>query len=184
LSVSDPDLRVALHDIGRQQSIQLLLDGVIDFAVMVEAPALAQLERQSIGTSYFVAAFAPSSPLCGQSRVGWADLAPHPLILAGDLRQRGLLQSMWEGAGADLRPAYEVEELATGAGLAAQGLGYVLLPNVLVTPQTMPRLRSARLDCPQLVRPLEVVHLRSRPLLPQAHSLVEALRAAAARLAD
>jgi LysR family carnitine catabolism transcriptional activator len=182
LKAVDGAVEVAVHDVGRRESIALLLDGVIDFAAMIDAPTLTQLERETIGSTHFVAVFAAGSLLAAQGTLGWRELVDHPLILAGDLRQRGLLQSMWEGDGADLHPAYEVAELTTGLGLAAQGLGYVLLPNVFVAREAMPHLAWGRLDCHQLVRPLEVVFVKGRPLSDAARALVEALREAVARL--
>ncbi len=175
-------VEVTLHDIGRREAIALLLDGVIDFAVMVDAPASVHTRHETIGSTHFVAAFAVGSPLETRDTVGWSDLADHPLILAGDLRQRGLLQSMWESDGVDLRPAYEVVELTTGIGFASQGLGYVLLPSVFVSQSVTPHVSWARLDCPQLVRPLHIVSLKDRPLDETASALVDALRAVVARL--
>ena len=73
------------------------------------------------------------------------DLATVPLILAGNLQRRGYLQGVWEAAGYDLRPRYEVNELTTGLGMAAAGLGFILLPHSYLARPLGPRIVAVRL---------------------------------------
>jgi LysR family transcriptional regulator, carnitine catabolism transcriptional activator len=158
-----PDFEVTLHDVDRQDAITLLTDRMTDFAIMNDAPTLADLEREVIGDTWFDVVVASTSPLASLSSVRWKDLAGTPLILAGSLQRRGYLQSVWENAGYQFQPRYEVNELTTGLGLAAAGLGYVLLPHSYLSRPLDRGLAAVRLNSPAMARPLELLFLKASP---------------------
>jgi DNA-binding transcriptional LysR family regulator len=168
---------ITLHDVDRQQAITLLTDRVTDFAIMNDAPGLAELEREVIGDTWFDAVMSTTWPLARRDAVQWDDLKDIPLILAGNLQRRGYLQSVWESAGFDLRPRYEVNELTTGLGMAMAGLGFVLLPHSYLRRPLESGLAAIRLASSAFERSLEFLYLKESPPNEAARTFLRLLRA-------
>jgi len=170
-----PDYQVTFHDVDRREAIKLLVGGSVDFAIVNDPPNLAEVEKRVIGETSFEVIIAADHPLAKRKSVTWQDLETAPLILAGNLRRRGLIQEAWESAGHDLRPTYEVNELRTGVGMAAAGLGFVLLPEGYLDPELPAHLAAVRLESDSFKRPLGLLRLKSQPLSDPTQHLAELL---------
>lgn len=172
-----PGFDVALYDPMPSEGIQLLLDGILDFMILTEPPDISGLEAEIIGKTYLQIVVSKDSALAKRDSVGWQDLASESLIHAGGLRRRGYVQRLWEEAGYDLRSRYEVNETATGIGLAAEGLGFVLTPDYFHPEIVDARLAAVPLSSDAAGRNLYLVRLKGSKLSAEARILIDLIQA-------
>lgn len=173
---SYPGFDVALHDAPPSEGLRLLLDGIVDFAILNEPPDMAGLSAEIIGESHFKVVVATNSPLAKRQSVSWQDLVGETLIHSGGLQRRGYVQRLWEEAGYELQPRYEVNELATATGMAAEGLGFVLMPGYFHPEMVDRRLASVPLSSDAVGRNLYLVRVKGAALSPEAEALVGLIR--------
>jgi len=167
---------VVVHDVDAELAIKLLRDGSVDFAIVSNLPPFSGMKMEVIGETRLDVICSPARKLAAPQFVRWKDLAGLPLILAGSLKRRGYLQAMWTGVGYDLRAAYEVNDVSTGIGFAAEGLGYLLLPHCYLPRPLDPRLVAVRLDEDSMRWPVQLVYPEDRALSEPQRQLVTCLQ--------
>ena len=167
---------VSAHDVGSETAIKMLRDGSVDFAIISGGPRLAGIAQEIIGQTELDVIASPTRELPDSQSAKWADLAGLPLILAGSLRRRGYLQAMWVNAGQNLWTAYELNDMATAIGFAAEGLGYLIIPHTYLPRPLDPRLVAIRLNEVDMRWPLQLIYPEGRVLAAPQRLLVECLR--------
>jgi DNA-binding transcriptional LysR family regulator len=83
---------------------------------------------------------------------------------------------MWTGIGYDLRAAYEVNDVSTGIGFAAEGLGYLLLPHSYLPRPLDSRLVAVRLNEDSMRWPLQLIYPEDRTLSEPQRQLIACLQ--------
>ena len=113
----------------------------------------------------------------------WSDLADWPVIvLSTSSALRMPVELGFESAGLTLRPAFEVDQIATALALAGAGLGVAILPGYVragLPPDTVAR----PLGTPPIRRELILIHASGRSLGAGAQALADHLMQSLRRLA-
>ncbi|WP_229503860.1 LysR family transcriptional regulator [Massilia putida] len=92
-----PDIGISLSDSPVEAVTTRVLSGETDFGIGPERDGAPQLEARELMEMPFEAVVPPDHPLAQHSRLGWSDLAAHPLIsLRGQFTER-LLADMGRG---------------------------------------------------------------------------------------
>jgi DNA-binding transcriptional LysR family regulator len=94
-----PDIGISLSDSPVEAVTTRVLSGETDFGIGPERDAAPQLDARELMEMPFEAVVPRDHPLARHSRLGWSDLAAHPLIsLRGQFTER-LLADMARGGG-------------------------------------------------------------------------------------
>lgn len=169
-----PGIEVNLIDAATDHIVAGLRAGETDLAVGTLPPDVDEIERIPLIRDQLVAACPDGHPRAGDSAVSWHTLAEHPVIaLTPESGIRSLAERSWLAAGASIRPAFEVSQIATALALVEAGLGIAILPSYALRKST-PGCIAVRIE-PEISRNIEVIRLRSRSLSPAAASFAELL---------
>ena len=185
-----PDIRISLSDSPVEAVTTRVLSGETDFGIGPERDNAPQLEARELMEMPFEAVVPPDHPLAKRRRLGWGDLAAHPLItLRGQFTER-LLADMG-GGGADgktgktgkagsadrlrelaLRPAHEVTYMTTALAMVASGLGVTICMPYAAPLVRLHGLHMLPLDAPVLTRRFFVYTREQRSLSPAAAAFI------------
>ncbi|NCT83334.1 MAG: LysR family transcriptional regulator [Comamonadaceae bacterium] len=169
-----PELQVRLGDQSQQQAVERVLDGSVDFAVIVgiEAPDPA-LEQQVLFDEGFVLVCPAGHALAQQAMLRLADLAGWPLVLLDrHTGSRPLIERAFAGAGVPLQVAIDVGHPATAFRMVQAGLGVSVLPALSLPLPDSRSLRAVPLEA-ALSRQVVLARRRQRSLSPAAQRLWE-----------
>jgi len=178
-----PDIRISLSDSPVEAVTTRVLSGETDFGIGPERDSAPQLEARELMEMPFEAVVPPDHALAKRRRLGWSDLAAHPLItLRGQFTER-LLADM--GGGNDgkagsaaplreltLRPAHEVTYMTTALAMVASGLGVTVCMPYAAPLVRLHGLRMLPLDAPVLTRRFFVYTREQRSLSPAAAAFI------------
>ena len=116
-------------------------------------------------------------PLANKKSVAWKQLAPHPLIFAGQANaNRGVLDEALGGSKVKLHVFYEVQRSSTALGLVAEGVAAAVVPRLAMQKGAYPRLRAVALVDPVVTRSLVLVTRNAAHLSPAAQALYELIK--------
>jgi DNA-binding transcriptional LysR family regulator len=191
-----PDIGISVSDSPVEAVTTRVLSGETDFGIGPERDGAPQLEARELMEMPFEAVVPPDHPLAKHSRLGWSDLAAHPLItLRGQFTER-LLADMGRGRdgqedGASdrkrsakrdtradslrdvaLRPAHEVTYMTTALAMVASGLGVTVCMPYAAPLVRLHGLRMLPLDAPVLTRRFFVYTREQRSLSPAAAAFI------------
>jgi DNA-binding transcriptional LysR family regulator len=191
-----PDIGISLSDSPVEAVTTRVLSGETDFGIGPERDSAPQLEARELMEMPFEAVIPPEHPLAKRRRLGWSELAAHPLItLRGQFTER-LLADMGsgdrggKGAGSDggssdngdsradtlraltLRPAHEVTYMTTALAMVASGLGVTVCMPYAAPLVRLHGLRMLPLDAPVLTRRFFVYTREQRSLSPAAAAFI------------
>jgi DNA-binding transcriptional LysR family regulator len=190
-----PDIGISLSDSPVEAVTTRVLSGETDFGIGPERDGAPQLEARELMEMPFEAVVPTDHPLAKHSRLGWSDLAAHPLItLRGQFTER-LLADMGRGAGKEdgasdhkrsakrdtradslrdvaLRPAHEVTYMTTALAMVASGLGVTVCMPYAAPLVRLYGLRMLPLDAPVLTRRFFVYTREQRSLSPAAAAFI------------
>jgi DNA-binding transcriptional LysR family regulator len=191
-----PDIGISLSDSPVEAVTTRVLSGETDFGIGPERDGAPQLEARELMEMPFEAVVPTDHPLAKHSRLGWSDLAAHPLItLRGQFTER-LLADMGRGRdgqedGASdrkrsakrdtladslrdvaLRPAHEVTYMTTALAMVASGLGVTVCMPYAAPLVRLHGLRMLPLDAPVLTRRFFVYTREQRSLSPAAAAFI------------
>ncbi len=172
-----PGITLELHEAGGSRLLGLLVDGVVDLAI-VPLP-VAGVASEGLFTEELVIAVAAEHRLAGQPAVSAADLADEGFILfplGYELRDRTL--ELCRSAGFEPRVVLDGGAMDTVLRFAAVGLGIAVLPRLALDDAA--GLVGLPLAGQQLVRTLGLAWHPERQLPPAARALQHFLRAALA----
>jgi DNA-binding transcriptional LysR family regulator len=190
-----PDIRISLSDSPVEAITTRVLSGETDFGIGPERDSAPQLEARELMEMPFEAVIPPDHALAKRRRLGWSDLAAHPLItLRGQFTER-LLADMGRGSSSSssssgnggavegkagkasnpdtlreltLRPAHEVTYMTTALAMVASGLGVTVCMPYAAPLVRLHGLRMLPLDAPVLTRRFFVYTREQRSLSPAA----------------
>jgi DNA-binding transcriptional LysR family regulator len=109
--------------------------------------------------------------------VGWKQLAPYPLIFAGEANaNRSVLDQALSNSKVKLQLFYEVQRSSTALGLVAEGVAIAVVPRLAVQKGAYPRLRVIALTDPIVSRSLVLVTRGAAHLSPAAKALYELIK--------
>jgi DNA-binding transcriptional LysR family regulator len=152
-----PGIEVGVAEAETDAALAALRAGAADVALVHLMPGQAiddagGLVRVALGDDPLHAVLPAGHPLAARSTIALGDLAAEPLVVPrGDGRAgpfRRLVEALVAETGAELRVAYEVDDLQAAQAFAAAGLGAVLMhglavgagaPGVAVRPLTTAR---------------------------------------------
>jgi DNA-binding transcriptional LysR family regulator len=186
-----PDIGISLSDSPVEAVTTRVLSGETDFGIGPERDSAPQLEARELMEMPFEAVVPPDHPLAKRRRLGWSELAAHPLItLRGQFTER-LLADMGsgdrggKGAASDdgdgradtlraltLRPAHEVTYMTTALAMVASGLGVTVCMPYAGPLVRLHGLRMLPLDAPVLTRRFFVYTREQRSLSPAAAAFI------------
>ena len=179
-----PDIRISLSDSPVEAVTTRVLSGETDFGIGPERDSAPQLEARELMEMPFEAVVPPDHALAKRRRLGWGDLAAHPLItLRGQFTER-LLADMGSGSGdgkggstdtlrdLTLRPAHEVTYMTTALAMVASGLGVTICMPYAAPLVRLHGLRMLPLDAPVLTRRFFVYTRAQRSLSPAAAAFI------------
>jgi DNA-binding transcriptional LysR family regulator len=182
-----PDIRISLSDSPVEAVTTRVLSGETDFGIGPERDSAPQLEARELMEMPFEAVVPLDHALAKRRRLGWGDLAAHPLItLRGQFTER-LLADMGSGGGdakagkagnpdtlrdLTLRPAHEVTYMTTALAMVASGLGVTVCMPYAAPLVRLHGLRMLPLDAPVLTRRFFVYTREQRSLSPAAAAFI------------
>ena len=169
-----PGIELSLVDAATDRIVAGLRAGEIDLAVGTFPPDVDDMERIPLIRDQLVAACLNDYPCASDGAASWHTLSKYPVIvLTPESGIRSLAERSWLAAGAFIRPAFEVSQIATALALVEVGLGIAILPSYALR-RSIPACIAVRID-PEINRNIDVVSLRLRSLSPAAASFAELL---------
>jgi DNA-binding transcriptional LysR family regulator len=109
--------------------------------------------------------------------VAWKQLAPYPLIFAGQANaNRAVLDEALGSSKVKLQLFYEVQRSSTALGLVAEGVAAAVVPRLAMQKGAYPRLRAVALVDPIVTRSLVLVTRNAAHLSPAARALYELIK--------
>lgn len=174
-----PDTAAILHDMGRKQALEMVLDRVADFAIVADPPDLPELRSQPLCRDQFMVVAPSAWPIAQQSIATWNDLHSIDFALVGTRAARAQIEQAWIQEGHRLEPRFSVEQVSTALALAVAGLCCTLLPKLYLTPELLGGLRAIPLQAAALDRSIQLVHRGDRPLNPLSQDLQSRLQQSA-----
>jgi len=180
-----PGIALTFREGGSRTLLQLLEDGDVDLAVVIQPIRHPALETLPLLEEELLLAVPREHPLAsGKRRVRLAELKTESFVLlregAYDLRDQTL--AACRRAGFEPRVALDGGEMDSVLRFVAAGLGIAILPEMVMTdvdPRTGPV--SVRLQSPRLSRSLVMARRRDRYFSAAGQEFMRVLREAAQR---
>ncbi len=172
-----PGVALELFDGLSDRCLELVRQGRVDFALTAPGSRLAEFDSRLLLSDSFHLVCHRDHPLASKRRVGMQDLAGCELI---HFARTSSVRQHLEPALADvpvLHSGFEVEHLATVAGLVANGLGVSVVPALTLFQFRRPELVAIPVDVPALVRPILFVQRKGIALSPPAAAMVKMIEA-------
>ena len=168
-----PGVALELFDGLSDRCLESLRQGRVDFALTAPGPRLAEFDSRLLLSERFYLVCQRDHVLAGRSKVQLEELAGHEIIhLARVSSVRQHLEPVLAGIDV-LYSGFEVEQLATVAGLVAAGLGISLVPELTLFQFKRPELMAIPVDAKALSRPIFVVQRKNMALSPPAETLLK-----------
>lgn len=170
-----PGIAVHLVDALSDRCLALLSAGTVDLALTAPVDKLSEFMTVPLCDDPFYLVCRNDHPLAQHAQIAPADLAGCELIyLAKAASVRQHVDLLTEGVA--VRPSgFEVEHLATVAGLVAHGLGVALLPALALFQFRGLELATVPLSG-QAARPVLIARHRDRPLSVAAKGMLELIQ--------
>ena len=180
----NPRVQVTLSEEQNDVLLQKVRDREVDFGIGILPGEDTRLEAADLFTDELVAVLPAGHRLAAKPTLPWPLLAGEPLIL---LPRPSSVRQMVDGAlashGVVCKPAFEVANMVTAAGMARHGLGVTVLPWLALAEMRQQGLRVRRLGSPRPLRRVGVVRRRDRALSPAATDFLAILDDERARFA-
>ncbi len=174
---SYPGIRIGVFDTVPDQALEMVRQHQADFALTACAPSLAGLQSQLLFKEEFMLVCHVEHKLARRSRINLADLAGCDFIR---LVRTGSIAQILENALSQVSvndTGLEVEQLATLAGMVANGLGVSVVPQVAIPYFNPVRVRAIPIISPDLRRPIYLVWRAASKLTVAAQGFVEMMDA-------
>jgi DNA-binding transcriptional LysR family regulator len=98
-------------------------------------------------TDQFVLICRDDHPLASKRNIAWTQLAPYPLIFAGEANaNRNVLDQALGNSKVKLQLFYEVQRSSTALGLVAEGVAIAVVPQLAVQKGAYPRRGGQRMS--------------------------------------
>ncbi|WP_420473803.1 LysR family transcriptional regulator [Noviherbaspirillum sp. ST9] len=168
-----PGVKVSLHDALSDQCLALLRQGKADLALTAPGPDVQEFEARTLCSDPFYVVCPKEHALAGKKTVRVADLAGHEVIhLAKSSSVRQHVEILLREVQV-VHSGFEVEHLATVAGLVKQGLGISIVPELTLFQFRQLGLVAIPLQSSKLVRPILVVRRKDRSLSVASQAMLK-----------
>jgi len=167
-----PGVTLEIFDRLSDACLELVRQERVDFALTAPGPRLAEFQCRLLRSEPFFLVCSPAHPLARRRRVTLRELAGCEFVhMARNSSVRQHVDPLTAGAGV-LESSIEIEQLATLAGLIANGLGVSLVPELTLFQFARRDLAVIPLDAPTLRRPLLLVQRKGAVLSAAAAELL------------
>jgi DNA-binding transcriptional LysR family regulator len=182
-SESFPDNRITILDHSSAGVAEAVVRREAELGINVAQTHHPDLSSVRLLTDQFDLICRDDHPLANKRSLAWKELAPHPLIFAGQANaNRSVLDQALGASKVKLRLHYEVQRSSTALGLVAEGVAIAVVPRLAMQKGAYPRLRAVALIDPIVARSLVLLRRKSAHLSPAAHALYELVKRPAAAL--
>ena len=180
-AVRYPENRIKVLDHASSGVAEAVLRREAEFGINIAGPHQPELDSVPLLEDEFVLICREDHALARKRRVAWRQLAPHPLIFAGQVSGNRVLLDMALGNGdLALQFNYEVQRSSTAVGLVAEGVAAAVVPRLAMQKGAYPGIRVIALVEPVVSRTLVLVARKSARLSPAAQALYDLIRKRAA----
>ena len=169
-----PQNRIRILDHASGRVAEAVLRREAEFGITLTGSHHEQLLSTPLLQDRFVLVCRADHPLAGAKKLPWKALEPHPLIFAGmESGNRHLLDHAITHEKLRLKSFYEVQRSSTAVGLAAEGVGAAIVPELALQKGAYPSLRVVALVAPVVSRSLVLLKRRNAYLTPAAKALYD-----------
>ncbi|WP_072802740.1 LysR family transcriptional regulator [Rhodococcoides yunnanense] len=128
-----PDVQLEIRDGLRQESLDDLLSGAVDLALVSTPGVIPGVQQQTLTTDSFYCALAPTHRLANRPQLDWTDLEAEPFIAFGPQSSiAGPVLHALDAAGVTTGPVMHAQNVGAVAGLVAAGLGITAVPRMVL----------------------------------------------------
>jgi DNA-binding transcriptional LysR family regulator len=172
-----PGITVQLFDALSDQCLGLLRLGKVDLALTAPGPNLTEFETRTLCSDPFYLVCRRDHPLAGKTRIALTDLRGCDLIhLAKSTSVRQHVDQLMRNIEVN-NTGFEVEHLATVAGLIEHGLGVSLVPELTLFQFRHMNLVAIPIEANGIVRPIYIVKQKDRNLSIAAQGIFDLIEA-------
>ncbi|SCK43479.1 DNA-binding transcriptional regulator, LysR family [Variovorax sp. HW608] len=177
-----PAVRLQLHDQSSVRCLELVRQGVVDFALNSQPGTPHEMDAELLFEESLYLVCPPNHPLARETQVTARSLTGLPLLhtqgtdnmlVRTGKGMRGARRALYEAGAVD--SGFEVASLATLAGLVASGLGACLAPESALPQFSLLPTRAVRISPRMMTRPIYFVHQKGRTLSHAARGMRELL---------
>lgn len=171
-----PENRITIFDHTSAGVAELVLRRQVEFGINIGGPLHPELTSVALTQDRIVLVCRDDHPLAWRKAMTWRQLAPYPLIIAGEgSSNRPLLDASLGPQGLPLHAFYEVQRSSTAIGLVAKGVAAAVVPSLAIESDAYPRLRVVALTRPVISRALVLLMRKGASHTPAAQELIETL---------
>jgi len=173
-----PGITLEVVDSLSEAAFEMVRAGRVDFALTAANPAYADLDYVPLASDGFVLLVPANHALAGGRRaLSWAEVADLPHIsMPAPTSVRQYVDDVFLAQRIRFTPRYEVEHLATIAGMVAAGLGVSALPELAAAVTQQAGIVQRRLATPVVRRPIGLVTRRGTTMSVAAARMVALIR--------
>jgi DNA-binding transcriptional LysR family regulator len=172
-----PGIVVRIRDLVSEKIIEVVKKEEVDFGIGSGPRFDGELKFSLLQTDNLCAFVAKNHVLAEQDAITLIDLSAHPLIVtARDSSVRVILEKALEQVRRPITIAYETNYMSSALGLAKEGLGIAILPEVAATMDQSGGTHCLAITKPILNRKIEIIEKKDRTLSPSALRMVEILK--------
>jgi LysR family transcriptional regulator, carnitine catabolism transcriptional activator len=177
-----PRVRIQLHDVSSARSFELVHQGIVDFALNSQPGTPHEVNAELLFEETLYVVCPPGHPLAKEPLV-----TPHLLqgvpflhlqgtgnmLVRSGKHLRGFRQVFQEAGIEDT--GFEVNNLATLAGLVAAGLGVCMSPETSLPQFSLLPTVAVPISPKLMTRPIYFIHRKNRELSPAAQKMRDML---------
>lgn len=178
LHLRHPGIRVGLHELSTDASIDYVLSGKADFGLVSMDQTHALLHTEPLYQEAMYGVYAAGHPLSMQDSISWehmseyAHISMHPVFSV-----RRTIDRVYQQKGLTYRSVVEAGSVLTVLGLVKAGLGVAVLPGYIMGFVADLGLLSQRLHSTDYAHPLTLIRRWNARTSPAAEQLVDLLKA-------
>ena len=171
-----PNVKVLVHDVLPADSVQLVIDGVVEFGIGTFDPR-SDLELQSILKYSLLVLCLKTSRLAKLRRIAWSDVNTLPIIaLTPGHAIREWMEESFSRSGQSFVPTVEVSQFTSAIAMVQRDIGCTIVPSYLGQIYDNLGLLTRAVDEPTNTRDLFVMKRIGGTLTPAAQELLTLLR--------
>jgi DNA-binding transcriptional LysR family regulator len=176
-SESFPNNRITILDHSSAAVSDAVVRREAELGITVAQTHHPELTSSRLMTDQFALVCRDDHALANKKSLAWRELAPYPLIFAGQANaNRNVLDQALGNSPVKLRLFYEVQRSSTALGLVAEGVAIAVVPRLAVQKGAYPRLRIISLVDPIITRSLVLLRRVGAELSPAAQALFELIK--------
>jgi DNA-binding transcriptional LysR family regulator len=171
-----PDNRIKILDHASSGVAEAVIRREAEFGINIGGPHQPELTSVPILQDRFALICRDDHPLSRRRSLAWRQLAPYPLIFAGEVSgNRPLLDAALGTRSVTLQSHFEVQRSSTAVGLVAEGVAAAVVPTLAIQKGAYPRIKVVALTDPVVSRTLALVSRKNSHLSPAAQALYDTI---------